>query len=381
MKKFLGISLIAATAAIAVGLSGCSSCSSKVRNTAALNANWYIVTGYNGMQTPFLEDEKSFERAVYSVTYSDATAANGSYSAEYEEGEYTTYFTGKTFDLSLLDESYREEYEEAQKDENGSARPMVLYYFQTELKIGVTFKRGDETVTFTGDDGNYMFTECYFRTTGEGLQPVYSAQKIVSYSPRAQQASNVNSAYEKVVLDIKTSYRFDEKQAIVVTSKDGGEPEKNEIRVGGDSFFDNNSLYVVARAMSLADGSSQSVTLFDPTKRQQGNYSITGGKASIGDESLKRISEIPEIKSALGTREITNDDGEKVTVQNELSYVCSEITYSGELRGTAQTVWYAGVTDSSRNTTRAVMLKRTEELPYALGALNYELKEITFANC
>lgn len=380
MRKFTGIFFIAALTAAAVGISGCSGCSSGVKNTAALGANWYITPGYRGMQPPFMEENGSVERAEYSVVYDGSSANNSAYSLEFANGVYTTEFTGKTFDYKTYTyEDYRQDFAD-ELTSDGAEKPFILYYFKSEFKTDVTFKYGGAEATFAGEDGDSVISECYFRTTGDGLLPVYSRQSVVSHSPRTQRPSSLENSYELVEREVVTSYDIQCKHA-ARTVTENGESNTTVVKVGGDCFFDATSVYIVARAMALEADSSQNIDLFIPATGAQGEYTVAGTDADIGAEAYDGIRAIESVKNALGTQIVTKDDGTESEELKPLEYISANIVYSGELSGTAQTVWYAKVSDETNNPMRAAMLKIRAELPYGLGALNYTLTDISFAKC
>ena len=371
MKKLLGISIIAAAACIALTgcASGCASCGkNSVSSTASLKSNWYEVPGYDGMQPPFLESAGSSEKATYSVTYDKSGAGNSNYSLAYENGVYTTEFTGKTMSLSLVHESYREAFERAQtKDEK--VRGLVLYYYKTTFTIDVTFDfGGDKSDTFT----DTIETETYFRTTGQGMRPVWSRETVDVHSPAEQQPSSLENTYRHVKRETVTSYNLQNSRAVVQTVIDDGEPAERSYGVSS-SAFDTNTIYLVARAMALSGGSSQGITLFYPMSGTSASYSVTGGSTKLEDAELTQILAVPAIDAAIPQPE----EGDK-----SINYISSRINLSsGSLTGTDQTVWFAKVPSAGKNELRAAMLKINTVLPFGLGSLNYVLTDITFANC
>ena len=105
MKKFPKFTVIFAAATAMVTLAGCmgaGNCSgcggSKVTNTALTNSNWYIQTGYKGIQPYFIDG--NHETLVYEVKFDGANdgKGNGNYKIEYSDGKYTTDFYAFEYD-------------------------------------------------------------------------------------------------------------------------------------------------------------------------------------------------------------------------------------------------------------------------------------------
>lgn len=363
MKKFTKIaSIIAAAVATAslagcMGDSGCSGCGgSKVSNNALTNSNWYIQTGYKGIQSYFVDNDH--ETLVYEVTAD--TKSNGYYKVEYENGVYTTdfYATEYTWD----DESVPEE-----------KRTEIVYCYKTEFTISGKFVMGENVKEFTDS----VKSECYFRSAYKNLQPVYSKQEIKSTSPAAYRPANLEGAYKEYDVVYENLYNY---ACTSVTSKKTGGEETTEKTYGklnktSNTLFDNSSLYIAVRSMKLSDSLSQSIDLFNAASGGISTIKLAGSGAEIEKEELAKIS------SALAAKDlylpVTKDEEGNDIEDKGVSTVAVSISYDGgDMSGTTQRVWYAALNDADNNAARCTMLKLEMPLPFSLGTLNYSLKEI-----
>lgn len=359
MKKRFAF-IAAAVVGCAVLLSGCASSNSV--NLVPLNSNWYAITTFKGFQPTFTEENK--EELVYAVTFTEPQAGNTSYSVKYGDGTYKTEFYTTEFDVSALTYAdYKSGYPES----------ATVYYYRTELDIpSVTFTVGGESKTFEGDK---RITECYFLSCENYLQPLYSKFSISCTTPANQVADSVENAYKKFDREIVNYYNYSGTEVRSVVTDNLNNENSSTFTQGisaSTSFFDNQSLDIVIRAMSnLSTSLSQSISLYSA---DAGVYAATlSGTADNALTDLEKES-ITKILSDNGLYKAKTDlsEGEK----DYASTVAVNVTYNGSLTGVSQTYWYAAISNKLNNTSRATMVKLSTPVPYALGTLNFTLSEI-----
>lgn len=358
MKKKFAFAALAVAAGCAVTLSGCAN--SAIINTAALSSNWYAYTSYKKIQPDFIGDENA-ERAEYKVTFTKNEVENSSYSVQFgQEGSYTTLFYATDFDYeNLADSDYKEGYAAA-----ADGGKIQAYYYKTELILPeMTYTAGDKTTEKLTES---VITESYFLPVSDSLRPLYSKTIVYNHSPAGYSVSSAKEAYFTVDRTYENYYKYD------------GRAVKTKIVYGADDFeysdkpgysvydslsdadyvlFDNYSLNIAARAMNLTSDLSQNISLYAPNSGVQ-NYTLTGSDGALGEDETAAFGAIL---------------GKKYKLGGELGSVAVSVRYSGDIRGVEQKLWFAAVSDKTNNKPRATMLKLTQNLPYRLGALNYEL--------
>ena len=375
MKKFLGIAATVLAAGMmagcggCIGCNGCSSCNSSTKNNALTNSNWFNGTGYKGIQPFFIVDgdnsDYTSEKLTYAVTFDKDDATNGSYSVDYKDGVYVTEFyaahrswNGNTIENYKLEEDVTE----------------VLYCYKTELTISVQYKKGDAASEWFNDS---IVTECWFRAAEYSLRPVYSSQEIISHSPSGFSASSVEGCYDTVELTYENFYNYKGTEVTSFTYEKGKDEKKEtfgKLNKRDNTVFDNSSLYIAVRSMKLSTSFSQQIDLFSAAAGGVSSYNVSGSDKSLPDEEHKAVSAALADKG-LYTPVTTDDEGNTVEDKG-IATVAMNISYSGGLQGTTQTVWYAAIENQNNNTARATMLKISVPLSYGLGTMNYTLKEV-----
>ncbi len=370
MKKFTKIaSIIAAAVATAslagcMGGAGCSGCGgAKVSNNALTNSNWYIQTGYKGIQPYFVDGDH--ETLKYEVTAD--TKSNGFYKVEYSKGEYVTDFYATAYDWN--DENVPEKYR-AEKTE-------TLYCYTTEFKISGKFVMGDSEKEFTDS----VKSVSYFRSASFNLQPVYSKQELKTTSPAAYRPANIEAAYAEYDVVYETHYNYACTEATSVKTDKKSNNEQTTKTYGklhktSNSLFDNNTLYIAIRSLKLSDSLSQTIDLLNAASGGISAIKLAGGGTAIEKEELATIS------AALAAKDlylpVTKDEEGNDIEDKGIPTVAVSIAYDGgDMSGTTQTVWYAALNDTDNNTARCTMLKLALPLPFGLGTLNYSLKEVS----
>lgn len=356
-----------------VGCDGCSSCSG-CNGAAAPNtitrSNWYTGTSYGGIQPSFIEDNDPFskEQLTYKVTFSapQEGAGNLNYSVEYSEGTFKTEFYATKFDWTGKDKAIPDGY--ADKDVGSE----LVYVYKTTFDISgkFTMKVGDKgEKEFT----DHVVTESWFRAAGKNLQPVYSKQTLESTSPANLQPMTITDACMEVNAVYENFYDYNCTKVLSKNTdvKTGKTETKEYSNLGklSNVLFDNSSLYIVARSfLKTSSAVSQYVCLFNAVAGGADTYAVAGSDSPL------TVSERKEYTDILSDNKLFN----KKNDEDRVSTTAVSVSYAGgNLHGTAQTVWYAAVTDADNNVSRSTMLKLSVPISFSLGTLNYSLKEIT----
>lgn len=357
---------MAATLTGCGGCFGCAGCGSSSSSKTLTRSNWFTGTSYNGIQPSFIEGNENFskEKITYDVTYDKTDADNDYVSLDYKDGEFTTEFYATKWNWTGTEDIV---IPEGYADEKVSSE--IVYYYRTELKIKVqyTMKTGSKASSDWFED--HVVTECYFRAAGKSLQPVYSRQEIKSTSPANYQPDNLKDAYKEIEVTYENIYNYSCSRVLSKTYEDGKfSEESTKLK---STVFDNSSVYIVARSLLKTSSSpSESVYLYSPAAGGTDKYAITGSDKSLTAQERADYTKIlSDEKFGLYKAASENDEGVKTTAVS--------ISYNGgNLHGTSQTVWYASITDSDYNVSRATMLKLAVPISFNLGTLNYTLKEI-----
>ena len=383
MKKFLAVATVCLAGCLAVTATGCAK---NTRSLAALSSNWYSDTDFKRIQPAFTEGDENFapEKVTYTVSFKKLNdpARNSTYSVEYADGTYTTKFYAKKISEADLTDVTTEEWSDKYKEAIGKDGYLVVYCYETELKIpSVTFKFGDETRSFTDD---YRHTISYFLSVEDYLSPVYSLQEIKSTTPAGMQPANIDNCYVQVDRIYENFYNLS--GSTVLTEITDNLKEGDNVsthRTGGltdntYSVFDNNYLDVVVRGMrNMSSSLSQNISTYAPT--MVANYILTGSSTPLcddADEAEKQLADIQKIleeKNLFAGKETTDDEG-NVTKEKMKTVAVNVVYNNGEFTGVSQRYWFAAA--DSENKTRNLMVKYSIPLNYNLGSLEYVLENI-----
>ena len=365
--KIIAATLAVGMAATLAGCGGCGSCAgcggNRESNTLT-RSNWFTGTSYNGIQPSCIEGHKNFskEHITYTVSYDDTNATNRYVSLEYRDGSFTTEFYGTEYDWAgfSIPEGYAPE----------KAGKETVYCYKTELKIFVqyTMKTGDKASSKWFND--HVVTESYFRPAGKTLQPVYSKQIIQSTSPANYQPATLEDAYKEINVTYENFYSYD---CTKILSKcyEGGNTEQKEydkLNKLNRSLFDNSSLYIAVRSMKLSTSLSEPINLFSAAAGGIDEYAVVGSEAAL---TAQERADYTAALSDKGLYKAADKDDEGVEA------TAVTVSYAGgNLHGTAQTLWYAAITNNDYNVSRATMLKLSVPISFNLGSLVYSLKEV-----
>lgn len=384
MKNKFKILIATLTVGVAVTLAGCTSpfsctsfgCGGNTTARTLTRSNWFTGTSYLGIQPSFIDRddeqmnaEHNFSKEI--VTYDVEFAGDGSndrYSVDYRNGSFTTEFYAKSYNWASADipEGY------APKNIGSE----IVYCYKTELKIEVMYKMrsGEESEWFE----NHVVTESLFRAAGKSLQPVYSKQKIMSTSPANLQPANLQQAYKSVDVTYENYYNYYCSAVSSKTTNADGTTASKSFRLSKikKTLFDNSSLYVAARSLLQPSATpSETVALFSAAAGGVDTYTIAGANSDLDSEKRKEYTEALKAKGLYRAK--VDEQGKEVADDEGVEATAVSVSYAGgSLHGTSQTVWYASVTDSTNNVSRATMLQMSVPISFSLGTLNYTLKEV-----
>ncbi len=355
MKKFKAICAVALAAVCTAGFAGCTTSSG---TSSSLTSKWYIRTSYSGIQPSAIntDGEGQKEVLVYDITFDNSKAGNTVYSVEYDEGHtMTTEFYACEYDWS--NSAIPEEYRESDTE--------TVYVYTTSFEVSgkYVFTETGETVEFSDE----MQSVCYFRSARNSLQPLYSYQYVKSTSPAYFSPASAADMCQSVEYTYNVYYNKDctEVTSYYQNALDSSDKATNTISLtdAANSLFDNGSIYTVIRAMNISSSLSMNVDIFIPVENTYSTYTVAGADAAtLEDETIKNA--------------LVN--AEYVTSEDEVTYSAASLSYTGDLSGTSQTIWYATLADDiSRNVCRSTMLKIELPISFSLGTLEFSLSEIS----
>lgn len=358
MKKFTKICAVALAAVCAVGIAGCASSGS----SSSLTSKWYVRTSYTGIQPSSIYTdggENAKEVMVYDISYND-DGSNTVYSVSYNlDDEHphtmTTEFYACEYDWS--DSAIPEEYR------SDDTETLYCYKYSFEISGSYTYTSTGETVDFSDSVENV----CYFRSVRNSLQPVYSYQYTKSTSPNTFSPISAEDMCVEVEYNCTTYYSNDCTEATTyyenITEPDKSRTATVSLTGAGNTLFDNGSVYVAMRAMNITSSLSMDIDVYIPSERNYSTYNVSGADAvTLADETIKN--------ALVGAGYVTAEDS--------VTYSAASLSYTGDLSGTSQTIWYATLSDdTSRNYCRSTMLKIELPISFSLGTLEFSLSEIT----
>lgn len=360
MKKFTKICAVALAATCAVGIAGCASSGS----SSSLTSKWYVRTNYSGIQ-PSVAEGSEREKLTYDIDFQEDSSGNSVYSVSYNSGHtMTTEFYACEFDWSgsTVPEGYSggsfyipEEYR------SNTTETVYCYKYSFEISGTYTFTETGETRAFSDS----MESVSYFRSVRNNLQPVYSYQNVSSSSPANYSPANADEMFQKVNYEYYVSYNADctEVTSYYAEPAMSSVTEKTiDLSDSENLLFDNGSVYVALRALSITSSLSMDIDIFIPAESSYSTYNVTGADGvTLEDET---------IKSALVGAGYASDG-------DELTYSAASLSYTGDLTGMSQTIWFATLSDDTdRNYCRSTMLKIELPISFGLGTLEFTLSDI-----
>lgn len=393
MKKSIAFIAVAAIAGCTAIFAGCGSSN---KNLAALSSTWYSDASFKGIQ-PTAIGEENGEKITYDVNFvaPSENGGNKSYSVNYAAGgTYTTQLYATELDLSVFDSSteaqkYKTEYETA-KAQNGG---MTVYRYTTTLTIpSVTYTLNTTEKPTKTFDNILIETDCYFTSVEWGMKPVYSRRTIHNAVPAYYQTNSLEGIYKVYDRTYEVFYKYADKAAQTVTEavtaltlkaedvnyeagKEKVVATTNSPESSANSLFDDCTLDVAVRASNVGDGASQVISLFS-TANNVKNYTLHGSSATLVLDSSSaeaNTAKINELTAKLKTAGLYEE--KKDAEGNVIGLKTSAVTV-GTGSGVSQTYWFAAVENRYLNTGKAVMLKYSAPLTYALGTVNYNLNTI-----
>ncbi len=392
--KFIAAAAACSAALCMAGVAGCASASRGL----VVDSFWYI-SAFESIQPSSVDPEdngRQNEVLLYELTFDKDAARNAVYEVNYftdgenfAEGEdahyFMTTFYATRFDWS--DERVAEEYRLTEADVNAlpedsdlkarlNGTKETVYVLKTELKVsGEYIFGGDESTAVRFSDG--MTTETYFRSSGEGLQPVYSTQDVATTAPKGLSPSSSDDMCERLEYSYEVSYSPYCTEARITYSPAEGEKQVKTVSLDSapGAVFDNNALYTVIRGLSLSENFGATLNLLIPADGGVNGVSVSAGaRAELGAEDDADI--ISALTAAYG--EPPSEDASETAEADKGSgifyYPVSIGASSG--RGVTRTAWYAAVENERDNTYRATMLRLYQPLSYSLGAWEFRLASV-----
>lgn len=397
MNKKVKVIAAAAACAAALCMAGVSGCAAASRGLV-VDSFWYI-SNFDSFQPSATDPEQNGrqnEVLLYEITADAEAAGNAVYSVNYftdgedfasgENAHYfrtTFYATGFDWSDERVNEKYRLTADDAESLPDSSELKARLdgtvetvYVLKTELKISGEYVYGDDESTAVRFSDS-MVTETYFRSSGDGLQPVYSTQDAVTTVPKSISPSSADEMCEQLDYEYEVSYSPYGTEAEITYSPAGGEAEVKTVSLDSDpgAVFDNNTLYTVIRGLSLSENFGAALNLLIPADGGVSTVNVSAGSRGELD-ATDDADMISALTAAYG--EPPSEDAVETTEadagSNIFYYPVSIGASSG--RGVTRTAWYATVEDERNNTYRATMLRLYQPLSYSLGAWEFRLAEV-----
>lgn len=211
-----------------------------------------------------------------------------------------------------------------------------------------------------------MSSECYFLGMSDKLFPLASSKTVNGLTP--QKTGDVFT-FHRVAYSVSTVYDYKNGKATVTVTPDdrsekGYEVPKSERTYeklsAKNTYFDNESLFMIARSCNLEAGFSARFTSID----------ALSGKANVLTLSVDTSAASKEISlsdyTLDGVTQGTEQSPKKITCDNV------QIAISDTFSGNPLLLSYA-----SDNANRKRLIEMTTYLPYLAGKLNYRLKSVT----
>lgn len=320
MKK-LGI-ILAGLMSISA-FAGCTNVDQKVMFEPYWNEN--VSSGYVEID----------ETLTYNVTFDkeDYTPLVN-YTLDYSNGVYTTHLVGAKV--------------------NGE----LIYTYTTEFSIDVKFTLNNQSETFT----DTMTSEVIFKSAG--LQPISSKKEFKSHSPKNGETATLDQCYDEYHYTVEISYEDSTSGKVVKMNNKLGtnddNPENNSFEIDQKKFtyLDNEQLLFALRGMR-ATTTSAKVNVYSPFVNAIQKVSISFAADETRTEKFSR-----------------NGEAEK---EETLTVRPASVVLDERNPGETQKVLVAKHSEASGiNQNRNVLVYWETPLSYNLGALKYDLKDMTY---
>ena len=372
MNKFTKICAVALAAFCAVGAAGCSSSSG---SSSSLTSKWYVRTNYTGIQ-PSVAEYGEYEKLTYDISFQEDSGTNATYSVSYNSGHTMTKeffacefdWSGSTTPDGYLGGSFYIP-EEYRSDSTDSTETVYCYTYSFEISGTYTYATGA-----TADFTDKIESVCYFRSARNNLQPVYSYQYVNSTSPANYSPASPDDMYQEVEYEYYVSYNKDCTEATTYYTQPAMSsvtPATIDLSGAGNLLFDNGSVYMVMRAMNITSSLSMDIDILIPAENGYSTYNVTGADGvTLEDDTIRSaLVDAGYVTSLIDAKVIESED--------DITYSAATLSYTGDLSGTSQTIWYATLSDDTdRNYCRSTMLKIELPLSFGLGTLEFTLSDI-----
>ena len=331
MKKSL------AALALLFPLAAAVACNGAVTGTP-LVPNWYSNTTVTNIS-------ETKETLTYAVTFAPETISEG-VSLSYDEGTYTILFEDVTNTPELGLE--------------GIPVGFHGYHLHSELNVTGRFAyNGTKGEDFT----DTVLSDVWFMGVSDSLRPIRSEKKVQSHTPNVSATSEKDAglkydytytvSYNDELTEAKTVFKDNQ-----ATDPEAAVTEKTVKIKNGNTFFDNEQLLLVLRALDTT--------------------------AAIRISTINPVKGIEESVASSGTpvvdnREVSFEMNGAPSPESLDAYSVS-VGYQGAHSGMSQTIVFAKKTSDTDNTYRCVPLSMSVPALQSLGSLRYTLKKATFSD-
>lgn len=288
------------------------------------------------------------EELTYAVSFEQGSGiTDNGLSLSYSNGVYTTKLSTQTVD------------------------DKVLYYYETELKINVTYQLGEEKSATLADSvkSTVLFERPASINEKTTLRPLSSHKEVVSHSPVNGEIASVDEAYAEYDYTVDVTYELDGtagKAVVTNNQKQEGDAlykDENTFEIDTEDYdyLDNEQLLFALRCLNPSQATAAKFLVYAP-------FSQTVQTVSTA---------FPTSASVANFKGITMD-GE--TIDRDISYYPVTIEINATNSGSSHLAWIAKTTNASANAYRNVMLRYEAPVSYSLGTLIYELKTAKFTS-
>lgn len=376
MKTFTKCCAAILLAGSLISVAGCGGAAPDAR--VATTANWNPRTSAKVESNFYADWQTHKEVAEYELKLTKGT--NSSYEIVYntDTAVYKTeFYMEKEYDWksSSVPEGYRSTAEGDDKE------PVYVYRETRSVSVTYNIKGTGESKTF--DD--VLETVCKYRVAGKNLQPVYSQQTVKNTAPQTINAGGISDAVVTTDSVYTVYYNRDCKRATVDRTdvkESGTESETKEIDVttsAGYSVFDNCQLSAAIRAFTLSGGASRVYNVLVPQNMgTQICTSTVAAPVELNPDDADQKGILTALENASDYIFFKSSPAEGENAPKKLRYNAVSTVINADLSGQSRTNWYTAVENADINATRCVLLKTSYYLPFGLGAVNYNLKSLSY---
>lgn len=309
------------------------------------------------------------ETAVYDVSFKLGEKATstivGITSGDYDlKGTYEIKFTHSNLNALKEKMNADDDFAAVTKDYEGA-----IYVLTTALYMEGSYKIGEETIEFKGENKDVITSTVYFQNMEHGFKPVYAVKEYKSTTPinlltvkkmrykitTTYFKNSVNSFIESDDEDTLAYFR-----ANGIVKKDATSKNRQVKKV--TSTFDNDQLLFVIRGL-LTKKFNSTLNVFEPTEAAKKTLNV---KVSTDTASQTTAALSKEVGSDSTTAEKTFDCYKTIITLNDKSY-----------SGTSKTAYFVNKENAEKESQPKlyanVMVKFIDPIVYLNGSLEYTL--------